>query len=604
MRVTKWCIILVSVIVIFFISFNKEETKHPVIRYYDSQLDSMLRCLRVFRNAQVANAQTAALKKKFADCRNAYKRIECFVDIFSPYKARQINGPDLLKIEADAPTDSIKPHGLQTIEAILYGDDPDRQRLSEETTLLIQNISQLRNDPDRTYYFSNDRIWEALRLGIFRIISLGLTGFDAPLSYHSLPEARSTLTSIRNVVKLYKKDLPNALFKEGDSLFKRADIYLQLNNNFNKFDRLTFIRDHLNKISTWITICARQAGYINDRQLTPLTPDARHLFAANIMNLSFFSPNEQYQLTPERIALGKRLFYDTRLSGNGKRSCGSCHQPEKAFTDGLQKPTGITGDKTLLRNTPTLFNAVFQQNQFYDSRALTLEIQLSTVVHDADEMNGSLLEMVEELTSDKEYSALFRQAYPENNESINEYNIANAISSYTRSLISLNSRFDRYMRRQTDSFTAGEKNGFNLFMGKAKCGTCHYAPVFNGLIPPLYQESESEILAVPATDDAVSTLDLDPGKGGFTQVPLHKYAFKTPSIRNAALTAPYMHNGVFKTLESLIEFYNDGGGAGRGIYLPTQTLPTDKLGLTKDEISDIVRFLHALNDTSTRHIHQ
>lgn len=598
MRVTKWGIILVAAIAIFFISFNKEAAKHPVTRYYDSQLDSMLRCLHLFRNAQGTNAPAATLKKKFLDCRNAYKKIEFFTDVFSPYKARQINGPDLLKIDADAPADSIKPHGLQTIEAILYSDESDRQRVSEETTLLIQNISQLRNDPDRIYYFSNDRIWEALQLGTFRIISLGITGFDAPLSNHSLPEARSTLSSIRSVIKLYKKEIPGALYKEGDSLFTKADIYLQLNNNFNRFDRLTFIRSHLNKISAWITICARQAGYINDKQLTPLTPDAPHLFAANIMNLSFFSPNERYQLTPDRIALGKRLFFDTRLSGNGKRSCASCHQPEKAFTDGLQKPTDLSGNKTLMRNTPTLLNAAFQKNQFYDSRALTLETQLSAVVHDADEMNGSLSQQVEKLTANKEYAALFRQAYPENIESINEYNIANAISCYTRSLISLNSRFDRYMRRQTDSFTASEKNGFNLFMGKAKCGTCHYAPVFNGLIPPLYQESESEILAVPATDDSVSTLDTDPGKGGFTKVSLHKHAFKTPTVRNIALTAPYMHNGVFKTLESLMRFYNDGGGTGRGIQLSTQTLPRDKLGLTKKEMNDVITFLHALTDTS------
>ena len=213
-------------------------------------------------------------------------------------------------------------------------------------------------------------------------------------------------------------------------------------------------------------------------------------------------------------------------------------------------------------------------------------------------MAGSLHNSIAKLAADKEYNAAFTKAYPEATERITEYSIANAISSYVRSLTSFNSRFDRYMRHETDSFTQSEKNGYVLFMGKAKCGTCHYAPVFNGLTPPLYQETESEILAVPATNDSRSTIDNDPGKESYTKVTLHRYAFKTPTIRNISLTAPYMHNGVFKTLDEVLQFYNDGGGAGRGIELATQTLPTDKLRLSKKEMKDIIAFLQTLTDTT------
>ena len=437
-----------------------------------------------------------------------------------------------------------------------------------------------------------------MRLGVYRIISLGLTGFDAPISLHSISETRMVLQSVNTISRLYKKDIGDTLYREGTSLFAKADAYLDKNRGFNKFDRLTFVREYINPISAWIVMCSDRLNCIDPAQRSPLNPAAKSLFARDIINLNYFSPNENYRPTAARIALGKRLFYDVRLSGDGSRSCASCHKPELAFTDGLAKPIGIASNKILLRNTPTLWNAALQTRQFYDSRTETLENQLSAVVHNADEMNGSLRSSIGWLTANVEYSTLFAAAYPSGNEHISEYHIANAISSYVRSLIGLNSRFDRYMRRETDSFSPGEKNGFSLFMGKAKCGTCHYAPVFNGLTPPLYQETESEILGVPATAGAGAVLDEDGGKYNFTHVPAHKYAFKTSTVRNVALTAPYMHNGVFATLQEVLDFYNDGGGSGRGIKIPTQTLPAEKLNLTAREMKDIIAFLNTLTDTS------
>lgn len=602
MHAKKWPIIIVCCLTIFCLSFTKSITNEQMVAgYYDKQLDSLLSNLLSFQLTARKNEGKEALRKSFLNSRTRYKKIEFLEDAFDPYKARSLNGPDLLRIEEENPRDSVKPHGFQTIEAILYADHPDRKRLNEEIAVLLKNITQCRKDPDRIYYFRNDKIWQAMRLGVYRVISLGVTGFDVPLSYHALPEAMAVLASIHKVASFYKKHLNDTTYRNGNKLFSDADAYLAAHNNFNTFDRMVFVRDHINKISAWLTECCQQLGYINSGERYPLNPNAAHLFATNIINIDFFSPNEQYRMTKERIALGKQLFYDTRLSGNGSRSCASCHQAERAFTDGLPKPSNMAGTKMLLRNTPTLWNTALQKRQFYDSRTETLENQLSAVVHNTDEMDGSLSNSIPRLVADKEYAAAFRNAYPNDKDYITQYNIANAISSYVRTLVGFNSRFDRYMRHETDSFTASEKNGFNLFMGKGKCGTCHYAPVFNGLTPPLYQESESEILAVPATDAPISVLDDDKGKAAFTRVPLHLYAFKTPTVRNAALTAPYMHNGVFKTLEDVLSFYNDGGGAGRGITLATQTLPSDKLGLTKKEMNDIVAFLHTLTDTATVH---
>ena len=143
------------------------------------------------------------------------------------------------------------------------------------------------------------------------------------------------------------------------------------------------------------------------------------------------------------------------------------------------------------------------------------------------------------------------------------------------------------------------KKGFNLYMGKAKCGTCHFVPLFNGLLPPDFSDTESEVLGVPADNNKKNPkLDTDEGKFLHSRSLLHKFSFKTPTLRNIGLTAPYMHNGVFKTLEEVVEFYNNGGGAGLNIAPENQTLPGDKLALSKKEMKAIIAFMHSLTDSA------
>ncbi|HUM66495.1 MAG TPA: cytochrome c peroxidase, partial [Chitinophagaceae bacterium] len=191
----------------------------------------------------------------------------------------------------------------------------------------------------------------------------------------------------------------------------------------------------------------------------------------------------------------------------------------------------------------------------------------------------------------------FKEAYADEEEPLNAYNIANAISSYIRTLISLNSRFDQYMRGDKTKLNSREKKGFNLFTGKAKCATCHFIPLFNGLVPPEFTETETEVLGTPATKNKKNAkLDTDAGKFELTQSVIHKFAFKTPGLRNIEKTGPYMHNGVYDTLEEVMEFYNEGGGAGLDIAPENQTLPTDKLDLSKKEIESIIAFMKSLTD--------
>ncbi|MEO8763271.1 MAG: hypothetical protein ABI416_03250 [Ginsengibacter sp.] len=143
-----------------------------------------------------------------------------------------------------------------------------------------------------------------------------------------------------------------------------------------------------------------------------------------------------------------------------------------------------------------------------------------------------------------------------------------------------------------------EKKGFNIYMGKARCATCHFVPLFNGVAPPYFSEAESEVLGVPATTDTLQPKpDPDEGKYNLYPVSIFKFAFKTPTLRNIALTAPYMHNGIYKTLDEVVDFYNKGGGSGLGIAPTNQTLPSTRLQLSEKGKKELIAFLHSLTDT-------
>jgi cytochrome c peroxidase len=155
------------------------------------------------------------------------------------------------------------------------------------------------------------------------------------------------------------------------------------------------------------------------------------------------------------------------------------------------------------------------------------------------------------------------------------------------------------MRGQITTLDASVKRGFNLFMGKAQCGSCHFAPTYFGTAPPFYGISESEVLGVTKTFDTLHpVLDDDIGRFKNFEIDQFRNSIKTSTVRNAELTAPYMHNGGFKTLDEVIEFYNRGGGAGMGLSVPNQTLPATKLNLSKQDKKDIISFIKALTDTS------
>ncbi len=378
---------------------------------------------------------------------------------------------------------------------------------------------------------------------------------------------------------------------------KALGFILDSGNDFNSFDRAIFISKYINPFCIALYDYQEKQRIPFSTQQTALAAKAKHLFAQNAFNVLYFAPDGTTALTTQQVALGKKLFYDTRLSQLNNRSCGTCHQPGKAFTDGLALNESLLGSKKLLRNTPTLLNAALQPSQFYDSRITFLEDQAHDVISNEAEMGGKVKEIAALLEKDNTYKKMFLAAYGSGKPTPDL--IKKALAAYVRSLVTMNSPFDQYMRGNAAAMTTQQVKGFNLFMGKAKCGTCHFMPLFTGAVPPLYQKIESEVLGVPATKDTVNALmDTDSGKYLLYEIPHQLYAFKTTTVRNIALTAPYMHNGVFGTPEDVVDFYNREAVPVCGFDLPNQTLSADRLDLSGQEKKDLISFLHALTDTT------
>ncbi|MBN8861484.1 MAG: hypothetical protein J0H29_24070 [Sphingobacteriales bacterium] len=540
---------------------------------------------------------TQRVRQTFLRSRLLFKEFEWAAAYFAADLTERLNGPPVQEIEnADLLSPSlargIDPMGLQVIEQLIYPgyDTARKEALISEAGHLITNTEYL------IAYFADHeladwRILDAAKLEVFRIIALGITGFDNGLSLNSMEESAASLKSLRDMLSYYiSKSRKTFLLQDLDT----ATGYLHHHPDFVSFDRAAFITRFANKISSGIAQMEQTLPGPDIKYNRMLRQEASTLFDPGAFNVDAFSPGPAFHITAAKVELGEKLFYDASLSGTGTRSCASCHQPDLAFTDGLAKNTAIHDPVKLLeRNTPTLLDAALQSNYFYDMRALTLEDQVRDVISNKAEMDGSMDAIIQYVSADGSYRSLFAKAFPKAENEISPDEVTNALASYVRSLTKLNSRFDEYMQGNEQALSRQELKGFNLFMGKAKCATCHFIPLFNGITPPKYVMSETEVLGVPPSL-ADSTLDPDPGYYSVIGVDAYKYAFKIPSVRNSEKTAPYMHNGVYQTLDQVMEFYNNGGAAGLGINLPNQTLPAEPLNLTGNEKEDIIAFIKSL----------
>lgn len=537
------------------------------------------------------NATQNQIVDQFKKSRLAYKKIEWALEYFIPETARFMNGPALDEMELEE-NRSFEPNGFQVMEELIFPEylPENKKELQREISIFISNIKQIQTTFE-AITITDDYVLDAIQQNVFRVVTLGITGFDSPVLQSSIPEAGESLAIIPN--SLDKINAGSKTLKELKKLIQGAKQFCVQNNDFNSFDRAVFITEYLNPISRKIKTFQKEENIQNVARTKPVKATAATLFDKDAFDVNAFVLSNDYNYTSEKAALGEKLFYDKKLSKNNDRNCATCHNPEKAFTDGLKTNLSLTGIN-LSRNTPTLTYSSLQNAQFWDMRQLDLEKQSVDVIENKDEMHGSLKDIHSEILLDKEYERLFKKAYPSTKKT-EPWQIQNAIASYVRSLNAFDSKFDLYMRGDKSSLNEEEIKGMNVFMGKAKCATCHFTPLFNGTVPPNYAKTEHEVVGTPNEPEG-KTISPDVGRYLFNQMPQLKGAFKTPTLRNIAVTAPYMHNGVYKTLEEVVDFYDLGGAYGLGIELENQTLPTDKLNLTPQEKKALIAFMRTLTD--------
>ncbi len=549
------------------------------------------RCNTLQQAAALPSPNEAELQQLFLKARLAYKQFEWAAEYFDPSATRAVNGAPVQEVELSGVV--FEPAGLQVIESFLFPryDSSKKLQLAEQLRQLVVKCNNYKTHFGGIAIF-NWQVFDAAKLEVFRIMTLGITGFDDPLSLDCMRESAAALKSVQSALGWYLDENDIEQVKQKSDA---AIAYLNDHTSFNNFDRAGFIVAYANPVTAAITDGEKRLQLHPALYNRLLKQDARTLFDSGAWNVNAYSPDPSAFVTQEKIKLGEKLFADPSLSGNGIRSCLSCHQPGKAFTDGLIKNTDIENHRSLARNTPTLINAALQPAQFYDMRVKTLEDQSRTVVQSAEEMHGSIHLSVAKLWNDPSYREMFSRTFPGSGRTgIDTFEVMNALGSYIRSLVFMNSRFDEYMRGHSDAMNADQVSGFNLFMGKAKCGTCHYMPLFNGNFPPRYVKMETEVIGVPASRDK-KEIDSDPGRFAIIPVESFRHSFKVPTVRNVTRTAPYMHNGVFDNLEQVINFYNGGGGTGWGEKIPNQTLPTDSLNLTDKEKQQLIAFMKALD---------
>ncbi len=559
-------------------------------------------------NIVSASIDISNIKNKYLDVRYSYKKIEFLVSyIDKEFADKYFNGIPLSKPESNAPSASVlEPEGFQILEEEIYADEPDFKAISQLTKKLAHSAKLFQTSLNAGQLYDR-HIFEAMRFGLIRIMSLGISGFDSPFSDKAIIENRVSMNAILNVWSLYaEKYADKPVISEVQKLLTEADKYITENQNFETFDRLYFTREYINPIFSkmYDSQIALNIEFHDEVSKIKQAVNfrAKEIFSTNFLNKYYYMTLAEKDDTEPLRELGKTLFFDPILSSNNKRACASCHDPKLAFTDGHEKSTSINFDGTVQRNSPTLINAVYSERFFYDLRAQKLEDQVDHVITSSKEFDTDYRAIIDKLQGNPEYTAMFQEAFPyiESPKIVNKYTITSALAAYVGSLTSFNSEFDRYMRKEISQIDSSVIRGYNLFAGKALCGTCHFTPTFNGTVPPNFTETDSENLGVTLTSD-LKNPELDPDLGRAKgllkdRLDIFEHSFKTVTLRNIELTAPYMHNGAFKTLEEVIDFYNEGGALGLGLENPQQTLPEDKLNLTDQEKKDIIAFLKSLTD--------
>ena len=555
-----------------------------------------------------SGAGRGSFKHEIATARLKLKAADFWLRYFEPNAYRRINGPLPVEWETEVFEKFEKPYRREGAGLTLAELALDDSTVTRDSLLALVRASMLaakvfEADSITRQLAKPDHFFLANRLFLLNLGAIYTTGFECPAPERVIPELRSMLVGTRDIYAAFARDFPatplSAAYLER---YGAAIAFVQAQpDDYAAFDHFAFIRDYVNPLfamnQTMILGYAVASHSVNDFTLNDSCASMFDKGLYNAQNTKgVYSLIEDARTLAQIRETGRLLFYDPLMSGNNQRACVSCHKPVQYFSDrAVPTPEAFEHAGRLKRNAPSLVDAPFNHLLMLDGRHLTLQAQAHDVMTNPAELGSVEQVLVEKVMSCKDYRSAFRSFLkwiPEEPKVTLDHLIS-AITFYYGGFSYYPAAFDDAINGKA-TLAPEAHRGFNLFMSKAQCATCHFVPQFNGVKPP-YVGSEFEVLGVPA-DTLYTRLDPDSGRAVVNPALETVHAFRTGSLRNIAHTGPYMHNGVFRTLDQVIEFYDAGGGTGHHLNVPNQTLAADSLHLTVGEKSDLLAFLRSLDE--------
>lgn len=551
----------------------------------------------------------AQVKEKIRLARLSLKGIDFWLRYLEPTVYLKINGPLPVEWETEVFEKFERPYrregaGLSLAE--MYLDEPGIEK--DSLLHLIQsslNATKIYFEDSITVNLNTyHHFFLANRLFLLNLAAIYTTGFECPNPANVIPELIAMLQNVKGIYTMYNSSFTNnAVNDRYLNLYDSTITFVRSQGaTAETFNYFLFIRDYINPLFSLNQQMIRDykvvSGSFVDYTLSNRNNSIfdKGLYTGQNSKGVYYGVNDAATLA-EIKRIGKLLFYDPILSGNNQRSCVSCHKSTEYFTDtAVAASQRFDKQKALPRNTPTLINAVYNHLLMLDGRHISLQDQAKDVITNPDEMGGSEAEIVKKVMSCSEYKEAFNRfvKLTPGRSTVSIDHIVSAVTMYYSSFSNYYSPFDMAMNQKSQVINEAAVKGFNLFMSKAQCGTCHFVPQFNGVKPP-YVSSEFEVVGVP---EDTSFKNINPDSGRFKVNPAYEtmHAFRTGTIRNTQFTKPYMHNGVFKTMEEVIDFYDAGGGVGRGLKIDNQTLSADSLKLTGSEKKELIAFIESLSE--------
>jgi len=578
-------------------------------RRYIAGIDSLGTALDdLYALAAASFNEKEKLLTAIGNCRSKLKACDLWLRYAEPNAYKKLNGPLPVEWETEVFEKYEAPYkregaGLSLAWQYLQTTDVKKDSLLQLIGAARQALKIYRQDSVTRTLGQRHHFFLCNRLFLLNLATIYTTGFECPDKAQVIPELKDMLRSVAGTYEAYNLDFPAyALQHEYLQLYQKMIAFVkQQPSTIQQFDHFSFIRDYVNPLfrlnQQYILQYHIQSASEQDYTLND---NATSIFDKNLFRAQnskgIYSKITDSAMLLEIDSVGKLLFYDPILSGNNQRSCASCHKPDDYFTDtSVSTAVQFNHAGTLARNTPSLTNVVYNHLLHQDGKFITLQDQARGVMTNPAEMGSEEKAVTEKILSCAGYKKFFTKlaAYTNEKKEISLKHIISAVTYYYGKFSNYYAPFDEAMNNHKKT-SEHEVAGFNLFMGKAQCGTCHFAPLFNGIKPP-YINNEFEVIGVPA-DPFSKKMSADSGRYIIHAAAETMNAFRTPTMRNAAFTKPYMHNGVFNTLEQVIDFYDAGGGTGKGLKLNNQTLAADSLHLSMQEKKQLIAFIHSLGE--------